>query len=57
MLPLPDLVAKDPALAETLKTLHHLLAYALAAAVLAHVGAALKHQFIDRDGLIRRMLP
>ncbi|XHS79140.1 cytochrome b [Burkholderiaceae bacterium UC74_6] len=57
VLPLPDLVAKDPALAETLKTLHHLLAYALAAAVLAHVGAALKHQFIDRDGLIRRMLP
>jgi len=22
-----------------------------------HVGAALKHQFIDRDGLISRMLP
>jgi len=57
VLPLPDFVAKDPALAESLKTLHHLLAYVLAAAVVAHVGAALKHQFIDRDGLIRRMIP
>ena len=23
----------------------------------AHVGAALKHQFVDRDGLLMRMLP
>jgi len=57
LLPLPDLVAPDKALAETLKQAHHLLAYALAALVLAHVGAALKHHFIDRDGLIKRMLP
>jgi len=57
VLPLPDFVPKDEALAETLKTLHHLAAYALAAGVVAHVGAALKHQFIDRDGLIRRMIP
>jgi len=57
VLPLPDFVPKDEALAEILKSLHHWLAFALAALVLAHVGAALKHQFIDRDGLIRRMLP
>ena len=57
VLPLPDLVAPDKALAETLKQPHHLLAYALAVLVLGHVGAALKHQFIDRDGLIQRMLP
>ena len=25
--------------------------------VLLHVGAALKHQWIDRDGLLSRMLP
>jgi cytochrome b561 len=25
--------------------------------VIAHVGAALKHQFIDRDGTLARMLP
>ena len=29
----------------------------LAVLILAHVGAALKHHFIDRDGLIQRMLP
>jgi cytochrome b561 len=25
--------------------------------VIAHVGAALKHHFIDRDGVLKRMLP
>lgn len=33
------------------------LAYVIAALVLAHVGAALWHQFVRRDGLIERMLP
>ena len=36
---------------------HALLAYGLAALVLLHVAAALKHQIIDRDGLLARMLP
>jgi cytochrome b561 len=29
----------------------------MAAAVGLHIAAALKHQFIDRDGLLARMLP
>jgi cytochrome b561 len=29
----------------------------LAAVVAGHVLAALKHQFIDRDGVLKRMLP
>jgi cytochrome b561 len=57
VLPLPDFVPKDEALAETLKALHKYLAFGLAAVVLAHVGGALKHQFIDRDGLLARMWP
>ena len=57
VLPLPDLVGKDEALAETFKRLHELSAYGLAALVLAHVGAALKHRFIDRDRLLSRMWP
>lgn len=57
VLPLPDFVSPDKALAETLKTTHKLLAYGLAALVLAHVAGALKHHFIDRDGLLLRMLP
>ena len=57
VLPLPDLVAPDRALAEVLKERHALLAFALAAVVLLHVAAALKHHFIDRDGLLDRMRP
>ncbi len=57
VLPLPDFVSPDKALAEAIKPLHKILAFALAALVLAHVGAALKHHFIDRDGLLDRMRP
>jgi cytochrome b561 len=32
-------------------------AYTLAALIALHIAAALKHQLIDRDGLLRRMLP
>lgn len=57
VLPLPDLVAPDPALAESLKPLHALAAWGLIGLVALHVAAALKHQFIDRDGLLDRMRP
>jgi len=55
VLPLPDFVAKDAALAEFLKPLHGQLAWLLAAVVGLHVLGALKHHFINRDGLLRRM--
>jgi cytochrome b561 len=51
------LIAKNPALAETLKTVHYWLNMTMAALVLLHVLAALKHTFVDRDGTLRRMLP
>jgi len=57
LLPLPDFVPADKALAEAIKPWHGFSAYALAVLVALHVAAALKHQFIDRDGLIARMLP
>jgi cytochrome b561 len=57
LIPLPDFVPVDKGLAEGLKTLHQLLALTLAFVVVAHVGAALKHQFLDRDGLLLRMWP
>jgi cytochrome b561 len=56
-IPLPDLLAVDKELAEVIKPLHGLAAWALCGLVVMHVAAALKHQFIDRDGLIGRMLP
>lgn len=57
VLPLPDFVPADKALAEAIKPLHRILAWLLALLVLAHVGAAVKHHFVDRDGLIGRMWP
>ena len=57
VLPLPDWVAVSREAADSLKTLHHWLAYALAAMVALHVAGAVKHHFIDRDGLLQRMRP
>jgi cytochrome b561 len=55
VIPLPDLVGADKALAALIKPWHEISAFALAGLVLLHVAAALKHQFIDRDGLLKRM--
>ncbi|MBN8504310.1 MAG: cytochrome b [Burkholderiales bacterium] len=55
VLPLPGFVGTDKALAETLKGVHKIAAWTLALLIVAHVGAALKHQFIDRDRLLARM--
>ena len=57
VLPLPDWVVVDRELAAALKAWHRGLAYSLAALIGLHVAAALKHQLLDRDGLIGRMLP
>lgn len=55
VLPLPDFAPKDRALAESFKTAHNLLAWALSGLIVLHVLAALKHHFIDHDGLLARM--
>jgi cytochrome b561 len=57
LVPLPDLVPKDKALAGILKAVHITLDYALLALVIVHAGAALKHHWVDRDDALRRMLP
>lgn len=57
LIALPDLVGRDPALAESLKTLHAVLNYALFGLFSLHAGAALKHHFVDGDGTLARMLP
>ena len=57
VLPLPDLLPADKALAEAIKPVHGWLAWALVTVAALHVAAALKHQFINRDGLIARMWP
>lgn len=57
LLPLPDLVSADRALAQSLKQVHAALAWTLMVLAATHAGAALKHQFVDRDGLVRRIWP
>ena len=57
VLALPDFVSPDKALAEAIQPWHGALAWALMALVAVHAGAALKHHFIDRDGLLARMWP
>lgn len=57
VLPLPDFVPASKELAEMIKPLHGLSAFALVGLAGLHVAAALKHHWIDRDGLLSRMLP
>jgi cytochrome b561 len=54
---LPDLVPTDRGLYETFHDTHEMLARVLGVAVLLHVVGALKHHFVLRDGVLRRMLP
>jgi len=58
VLPLPDFVPVNKDFAESvLKPLHKTGAFTLAAVALVHAAAALKHHFIDHDGLLQRMWP
>ncbi len=57
VLPLPDLIGKNAELGDLLHEIHEALNLALLGLVLAHVGAALKHHFIQHDDILARMLP
>jgi cytochrome b561 len=54
---IPNLVAPDEALGDVMEERHELLFNVLVVFAVVHVVAALKHQFVDRDGVLRRMLP
>ncbi len=47
----------DDRLTEIFHTVHWVSVYLLAAILAVHVAAALKHHFVDRDEVLRRMLP
>ena len=57
VLPIPDLLGKNENLGDLLKIAHFSLNALLACLLAAHAGAALKHHFIDRDDVLKRMLP
>ena len=52
---LPAILPHDIALFAVLRTVHTVLALALFVTFLAHLGAALFHGFIRRDGVLRSM--
>jgi cytochrome b561 len=54
---LPDLVPKSKPLYAAMLATHEALAWTLGAVVLLHVAAALKHHFMLKDNVLRRMLP
>jgi cytochrome b561 len=54
---LPDLVPKSKPLYQALVTTHATLACVLVAVVVLHVAGALKHHYVLRDDVLRRMLP
>jgi cytochrome b561 len=57
VLPLPDMVGKDKALAEIFKELHEGSVNLLVTLVVLHAAAALYHHHIRRDGVLARMVP
>lgn len=63
-IPLPHLgfihdrsMATRTVIEHNVSTTHILLAYIFGALILLHIAAALKHQFVQHDGVLRRMLP
>lgn len=54
---LPNLVAPDDALFEIFKETHEILAFLLAGVAILHALAALRHHFVKKDDVLRRMLP
>lgn len=53
----PDLVGKDKALSEALYGVHGALGWLIILLVAIHIGAALLHRFVYKDGVMARMLP
>jgi cytochrome b561 len=57
MFQFPDLVAPAEQTFHQMLDLHHLLFKVLVGVALLHVAGALKHHFIDRNDVLKRMLP
>jgi len=53
---IPAIIDVDKKLRELAITIHFYLAYATLFLVAGHAGAAIKHQFIDKDSTLKRML-
>jgi cytochrome b561 len=54
---IPNIARPDGALFAAAVLAHKLFAWAIAALVALHVAGVLKHHFVDRDDVLKRMLP
>ena len=57
ILPIPDLLDKNKELGDLLALVHKSLNLLFVAVLTGHIGAALKHHFIDKDDILIRMAP
>ena len=57
VLPLPDLLEKDKELGHLLREVHEVLNFVLLFLLAGHAAAALKHHWVDKDDILKRMLP
>lgn len=57
VVPLPALIGSDEPFAETLVDLHEWVARMIFILVALHIAAALRHHFVLKDDILRRMLP
>lgn len=53
---IPPLIEPNPAIRTLFSEIHEWLAYGLIATFCLHVAAALKHHFINKDNILKRML-
>jgi cytochrome b561 len=57
MFELPPLMAANENLAAALFRIHRWIGISIALLAAMHIGAALQHYFIFKDGVLQRMLP
>jgi len=53
---IPNLIGPNKELLELFEMAHQWIAYGLILTILLHTAAALKHHFIDRDDILKRMI-
>lgn len=54
---IPNIAPPDPSLFAAAALAHEVAAWAIAALVALHAAGALKHHFVNRDDVLKRMLP
>ncbi len=54
---LPHLMPQSEPIYDALAATHKTLGFVMAGLILTHIGAAIMHTFIKRDGVLQRMLP